>query len=75
MEYPECEKLKANRERIETIMGFLEWFYSKGLSLPASDHGTRVMVHHYFGIDQNRLERERQHMIESMRIANEHAAK
>lgn len=75
--YPECEKLAVERERQLAIQGFLEWLGQEGLilaywpegshTLCSSSRKTNDLILGYLKIDQDRLEKERRAMLNSLR--------
>jgi hypothetical protein len=65
--YPECEKLSAARPKSQVIGEFLEWLASeKEIHL---DQSVRLedLLAEFFGIDQNKLEKERRMMLDNLR--------
>lgn len=78
--YPEHEKLEAIRDQSQIIGEFLEWLSSQGIHLAKwHSHATgwdesvplfmRIedILAQYFDIDQNRLEDEKQEILDSLR--------
>ena len=75
-EYPEHEKLKLIQDQSRAVGDFLEWCGGEDLVLAEYDEdGTRLFPVHtsisdllarHFEIDQNKLEREKRHMLENL---------
>lgn len=81
-EYPEHQKMKAVKERSQAIGEFLDWAQSEGLYLARYDERfhdetlraisepfEHILARH-FNIDLNKIEEEKQAMIEQLRKAN-----
>lgn len=78
--YPECEKLKDLAPKRDTILEFLEWLGENDmeirstLSFPDDEWEKQPcrltpeqLSHLFLGIDDKKLEQERQAMLDSMR--------
>lgn len=75
-QYPECEKLAADRPKKIAIMEFLEWLEEQGLTICDLDgfrlrESNEQLVHRHLGLDDKKLEQERREMLRDQRIANE----
>jgi hypothetical protein len=81
MEYPECEKMAAVREKSQVLSDFVDWLQTKGIHLAKwHDRGGAdelFEIHtpydelfaDYFGIDLKAVERERRAMLDSIQLA------
>lgn len=77
MEYTEHEKLKKIADKSQTVGEFLEWLQGeKGVTLAEYNRNDNLypvrfsiqdLLAEFFEIDQNRLETEKQHMLEELR--------
>jgi len=83
-DYPECEKLSRVYDQIVAITQFMEWLGSKKIILgtwikPIEGvdeafypcmKGTREFLNEYFGLDPEKMEKERRKMLMKLRIEN-----
>ena len=81
--YPECEKLVKHRQESQTIGKFLDWLkHERGCVIAYWDKGEyrgddeqlypcrdtiEQLLAEYFNIDLNKVEKERQQIIEDLR--------
>ena len=77
MEYPEHEKLKKISDQSQVIGEFLEHLEKKGVVLCVQSFryvpigkSKQIILAEYFGIDLDKLEVEKQEMIEGIRSNN-----
>jgi len=77
-QYPEHEKLKAEKHKTEIINEFFEWAENKhfelkkdGLSLTRTEYNN--VLAEFIGVDLKKLEAEKVAMLDAMRKANETA--
>lgn len=77
MKYPEHEKLAAKKYEHEVIQSFFWWFESEGYEV-VGDGGDIDVVYKkpadliagYFNIDPDKLEQEKQQMLDEIRQGN-----
>ncbi len=85
--FPECEKLQKHQEKSQIIGEFLDWLKNdQGYVIAHWDEGLHrddddqlypcaktieQLLAEYFNIDLNKVEKERQQIIESLRGKNE----
>lgn len=78
--HPEHEKLAAIKDKSQAIGGFLEWLEEQGITLCTLPENSDYFVPchmpiqqrlaKYFDIDLNKLEQEKQAMLEELRQAH-----
>ena len=71
MNYPNHEKLKANREFHNDISEFCEWLESKDYEISRNGEtiSNEKIIAEFLGIDLRELEREKQKMLSAYEIA------
>lgn len=70
--YPEHEKLRAIKEESQVCGEFIEWLGMQGYSVEPISRKTRAFVlraqlANFFEIDEEKLEEEKQAMLEELR--------
>ena len=79
MSYPEHEKMRAVKNESQTIGEFLEWLSEQGILLAKYDGETLFVSYYrieellaeYFGIDLNKINNEKDQMLQELRKLNE----
>lgn len=81
--YPECKKRSVAMPKIRTLVEFLEWMEQNNLHVcsynPKWSHSNyqrttephEKTIHNFLGIDDAKLEKERQEIIEGLQRAAE----
>jgi hypothetical protein len=85
-QYPEHEKLKAIKHQSQIIGEFIEWMGHQGLTVcelaegkydshyyPTTKRLPTQLLAEFFEIDENRLEKEKQQMLDEQRAINQRA--
>ncbi len=73
VQYPEHEKLQLVKEKTQACGEFLDWLIEEKGWEPRGGGGANVrrLLAEFFEIDQDLIEREKEHMLESCRLLGE----